>query len=109
MIIKKIHILYLFRGGVLIYAVHCMSATVCIAFIAPSRTASPVRLPLGLSSRTEWAGELVKEVCVFVCVVFSSILYIMRTKCLQKYSNTSNLCVGHNCWTIVSNAGLYTV
>ncbi len=24
MIIKKIHILYLFRGGVLIYAVHCI-------------------------------------------------------------------------------------
>ncbi len=27
MIIKKIHILYLFRGGVLIYAVHCTCCT----------------------------------------------------------------------------------
>ncbi len=71
-------------------------------FIAPSRIASQVRLPLGFSSRTEWAGKLLKEgvwVCVCVCVCEPGILYIMRTKCLHKY--TSSLCVLVICYNCV--------
>ncbi len=33
-IIKKIHILYLFRGGVLIYAVHCIYICICVCVCA---------------------------------------------------------------------------